>query len=189
VLDSGRAADEADLLAARSDPEAYGALYDRRSRQILAFFYRRTLCPHTSAELMAETFAVGYALRDRYDPERAAPLSWLLGIANNQYRSWVRRGVVSTKARRRWGIATPVLVADDLEAIEQLVDLEPVRQGLRDALDELTPGTRDAVLLRVAHDLPYEDVAERLGCSVGAARVRVSRGLQLLHDRLGGSLP
>jgi RNA polymerase sigma-70 factor (ECF subfamily) len=185
VLDRGGGDDEASLLAARTDPEAYAAFYDRRAQQVLAWFYRRTLCPHTSAELMAETFAAAWEHRHRYDPAVAPPITWLLGIARNQYRTWVRKGVVSRKARRRWGIATPALVADDLEAIERLVDLAHLRAELQGALDRLSPAVREAVLLRVAMDLHYEEVAAQLGCSVGAARVRVSRGLQQLHDRLG----
>jgi DNA-directed RNA polymerase specialized sigma24 family protein len=36
----------------------------------------------------------------------------------------------------------------------------------------------------VAMDLPYDEVATRLGCSQGAARVRVSRGLDALLIRM-----
>jgi RNA polymerase sigma-70 factor (ECF subfamily) len=166
------------------DADAFAELYDRRSQEVLAFFYRRTLCPHTSAELMAETFAVAFEHRRRFDPAVGPAGAWLHGIANNLYRGWVRKGVVSSKARRRWGIVTPTLVEEDLEAIERLIDLDELRDGLHAALDGLSPGTKDAVLLRVAMDLPYEAVAARLGCSIGAARVRVSRGLQLLHQRM-----
>ncbi len=35
-----------------------------------------------------------------------------------------------------------------------------------------------------AHDLPYTPPAQRLGCSEGAARVRVARGLSQLVDEL-----
>jgi DNA-directed RNA polymerase specialized sigma24 family protein len=39
-------------------------------------------------------------------------------------------------------------------------------------------------VLRVGHDLPYAEVARRLGCSEGAARVRVTRALTRLADLL-----
>ena len=61
-------------------------------------------------------------------------------------------------------------------------DAERLGRGLRAALDSLSPGVRDAVLMRVGLDLPYEEVALSLGCSVGAARVRVTRGLHSLAE-------
>ncbi|MEO7573507.1 MAG: RNA polymerase sigma factor [Acidimicrobiales bacterium] len=176
--------DEVLLVAARCNPAAFAELYDRRYKRVLGFFYRRILCPHTAAELTAETFAQAWASRSRFDPSEGMAMAWVMGIAGNLYRNWLRRGVVSDRARRRWGITTPMLVEEDLEKIEALVDLTALRTGLIEALAELSPKLREAVLLRVALDLPYEAVATELGCSVGAARVRVSRGL----DRLFVSL-
>jgi RNA polymerase sigma factor (sigma-70 family) len=180
-LDDG---DEALLVAARTEPEAFGVLYHRRFARVMGFFYRRTLCPHTSSELTAETFAQAWATRERFDPAEGMAMAWMMGIARNLYRNWLRRGVVSDRARRRLGVITPRLVEEDYEVIEALVDFSDLRVALHQALEGLSPKLRDAVVLRVAMDLPYEEVAARLGCSLGAARVRVSRGLDLLFLHL-----
>lgn len=176
----GQDEDTRALVAARIDSEAFGAFYERNSSRVIGFFYRRTLCPHTSAELAAETFAQALGSLKHFDPRRGSGRSWLFGIAGNLYRQWLRRGVVSDRNRRRVGIATPSLTEDDLDHIESLVDLRDLHGALRRALEELTPALRDAVLMRVALDLPYEQVALSLDCSIGAARVRVARGLQAL---------
>ena len=42
-------------------------------------------------------------------------------------------------------------------------------------LQDLPEGERAALLLRVDHDLPYEDIASALGTSLSAAKVRVHR--------------
>jgi len=47
--------DAALLTAARRDPEAFGVFYQRHAPVVLAFFYRRTACVQTSADLTAET--------------------------------------------------------------------------------------------------------------------------------------
>ncbi len=80
------------------------------------------------------------------------------------------------------------MAVDDgsLERIEALVDLEPARAQVRDAVAGLSSGMAEAVLLRVGEQLPYDEVARRLGCSEGAARVRVARGLAKLSAVLGG---
>lgn len=63
----------------------------------------------------------------------------------------------------------------------------PLLVALTHALAGLPASQVDTLRLRVMEDLPYSEVARRLGCSEGAARVRVSRGLARLHQELGGS--
>jgi RNA polymerase sigma-70 factor (ECF subfamily) len=178
--------DERLLLAARSDPEAFLAFYDRRFDGVMAFFHRRILCPQTTAELTAETFARVWATRARFDPEKGTAIGWTMGIAANLYRQWSHKGAISRIMRARLRVQTPELVAEDYEHIDSLVDLGELRDVLRGALDELSPKLKEAVVLRVAMDLPYEEVAARLGCTVGAARVRVSRALEVLLLRMEG---
>jgi RNA polymerase sigma-70 factor (ECF subfamily) len=175
------------LVAALADNEAFGSFYDRNHEPVLAYFYRRTFCPHTSADLCAETFAQAWRSIRRFDPAAGTGRAWLFGIAGKLHQQWLRKGVVSDGARRRLGMRTPVLTDDDLERIEQLVDTSDLRAGLRDALEQLSPGVRDAVLIRVGLDQPYEVVAEACSCSVGAARVRVSRGLATLAELIDGT--
>jgi RNA polymerase sigma-70 factor (ECF subfamily) len=176
----GDASDEESLVASRADPAQFAAFYDRRFTRVLAYFYRRILCPHTSAELAAETFARAFEVRHKFDPERGTAMGWLMGIALNLYRQWSYKGEVSSLVRERLRVETPTLFEDDLAEIESLIDLARLRGALRDALADLSDPLRDAVMLRVALDLPYPEVADRLGCSIGAARVRVSRGLESL---------
>ena len=56
--------------------------------------------------------------------------------------------------------------------------------GLDEALAELAPELKEAVGLRVVHDLSYAELAEAVGTTPGAARVRVHRGLAALRARL-----
>lgn len=44
---------------------------------------------------------------------------------------------------------------------------------------------RSAVVLRFYEDLSYEEIAQTLGCSQTAARIRVSRGVARMRDLLG----
>jgi RNA polymerase sigma factor (sigma-70 family) len=178
--------DDETLLVAtsRGDAAAFAALYRRHLDGVLAFFYRRTRCPHTAADLAAETFAEVLAGARRFDPGRGEAVAWLYGAANNLFRRWARNGRVARRRRERLGIVTPALTHEDVEHIEQLVDSAALRAGLADALEALSPSLRNAVLLRVGEDLPYAEVARRLGCSVDAARARVSRGMAKLEQHL-----
>jgi RNA polymerase sigma-70 factor (ECF subfamily) len=172
------------LLAARQEPGEFARFYDRNSHLVIAYFYRRTACPHTSADLSAETFAEALASLHRFDSNRGTGRGWLFGIAGNQYRQWLRRGRVRDNARRKLGMQITEWDNTDLERIEALVDFGPVRSGLQEALLSLPASMREAVILRVGFEMPYPEVADRLGCTVNNARVRVSRGLDRLMEAL-----
>ena len=103
-----------------------------------------------------------------------------------QFRHWLRRQRVQDRARQQLGIYLQLPQADDLDLVELRADLELAAGPLDGALAALSEPTRAAVLLRVVDELPYADVAARLECSEGAARVRVSRGLAQLFDQLAG---
>src|SRR5438552_5482020 len=179
-LERGADPDGALLVCARADAVAFAQFYDRNCPAVLAFFYRRTACPHTAADLTAETFADALASVRRYEPARGTGRGWLFGIAGNQYRQWLRRGRVSDSARRKLGVQTGDWDESDIERIETLVDFAPLRSALQDALLTLPAAMREAVILRVGCELPYTEVADRLGCTVNNARVRVSRALDRL---------
>ena len=101
-------------------------------------------------------------------------------------RDPIRRQQAESRARKRLGVPRTAVEDSDLERIEQLADFRPVRAAVQEALSRLPPALSSAVVLRVANDLPYPDVAQRLGCSEKAARVRVSRALRRLGELLEG---
>lgn len=171
-----------DLLerAADGERQAFAAFFRRYQHRVAAYHYRRTFCPTTTADLTSETFARAIEGVRRYDRRRGTGAGWLFGIANNVNREWVRKGVVNRRTADRLRIHPGPLRGDDLERVEELADVELMRAALADALAQLSPSLRDAVLLRVAMDLPYDEVADKLGCTAGAARVRVTRALAQL---------
>ncbi len=172
------------LTAASDDPTAFAAFYRQNVPQLLAYFYRRTMCAESAADLTAETFAQLWASRRRFDPAKGSAIAWTMGIAGNLYRQFLRKGVVSARVRKRLEVEMPTLGREDTDRIESLVDLEALQGALRSAVLSLSPRLRDAVMLRVVLENSYEEVAAELGCSIGAARVRVSRGLSALSELL-----
>lgn len=176
--------DAALLQAAIDDPDAFGLFYDRHAQPVLQFLYRRTDSAETAADLCAETFAAAFVQRRRFRDTGTTARPWLYGIAKNLLGHYLRRQRVSERYRRRIGAGIAALDDEDLLRVEELADVAPYRHEIRAAIEQLPEGTADAVVLRIGHDLPYPEVATRLGCSEGAARVRVSRGLARLADLL-----
>ena len=173
--------DAALLLASREDPATFVELYRRHAEDLLRYFARRTLDPEAAAELTAETFAEAFASRTRYSYVNGVDgVAWLYGIARHQLGRFFRRGRIDADARRKIGLPARELPPEDYERIEELVDFEPLRAALAEALGTLAEDQREALKLRVIDGLPYPDVAARLQCAETAARQRVSRGLRRL---------
>jgi RNA polymerase sigma factor (sigma-70 family) len=171
---------------ARRDPEALGELY-RRHAERLHSWLRGKVEPHIACELTAETFAqAALSLRRFQDPGGGSASPWLFGIARNLLRRYYERERVDRSARRRLGM--PELPHDpELARIEERDRAERMRPSLVAALATLPPGQRRALELRVIEQLPYHQVASSLSCSEGAARIRVTRALGSLSERLKGA--
>src|SRR5215211_2708893 len=108
---AGHLRTDAELLtAARRDPAAFAAFYDRHAVAVLGFFARRTACAATAADLTAETFAQAYASRRRYRDTGDPATAWLFAIARHQLAGFLRRQAVDDRARRRLGIAPAALL-------------------------------------------------------------------------------
>lgn len=184
-MDTYESIEDADLLRiAKREPEAFGAFYDRHAETILAYCMRRVGCAETAADITAEVFAAAYVQRSKFRNVGKPAVAWLYGIARRQIGTFARKERVSAKYLHRLGMTTPMVTPSEVDRIDALVDLEPLRSVLAESVAALPAGQADALHLRVVQELPYAEVAVALGCSEGAARVRVARGLSSLADSM-----
>lgn len=184
--DDGSGAGEEELLLVRAatDADAFAEFYDRRQAQVLRYFVGLSGSHQDAAELHAETFAQALAHVDQFDPERGTAGAWLYTIATNQFRKFQRAGVISRRYREQEELMTPSMALDESERAAEVADAQVLTPHLLRAMGGLSEALRSAVWLRVAHDLPYREVAERLGVTEGTARIRVTRGLRHLRVAL-----
>ncbi len=167
------------LEASRTEAPPFRELYDRYAERMYRFHLSRTRSDDAAHDLTAETFAQAWLARTRFrDEAEGSAAPWLFGIARNVLSQSVRRGRLERAACDRLGILErldrePAAVEPD----EAWVD------GLEEALAALPEGQADAIRLRFVDDLTYDELADELGTTPEAARVRVHRGLSAL--RLG----
>lgn len=161
--------------------EGFSRLYERENRTVARFFARRVLDGQTALDLTAETFAQAFLSRKRFrgrnETEQGA---WLMVIAQRQLSRYWRRGKAERKALQRLGLEPPEADANDLEALERLAGQAILRRELVAALAELKADQREALELRIIEDVPYPEIASRLGITEPTARARVSRALRAL---------
>jgi RNA polymerase sigma factor (sigma-70 family) len=176
---------DAELLRrAGRDPDAFAVFYRRHAGAVLTFFWNRTACAETAADLAAETFAQAYLSRRRYRPGPAPATAWLFAIARHQFSHYVRSASVASRGRARLGMRVGAHSSEELDRVEELADFANHRDTIHQALTRLSTALGDAVRFRVIDELSYDDVAERLGCTPAAARQRVARGLDQLATEL-----
>ena len=112
---------------------------------------------------------------------RAAFATWCYRVAVNACLDELRRrrrrpdpGLPEAEeAPRRTGPDLDTTVAD--------------RMAIDEALADLSPEFRAAVVLRDVCDLDYAEIAEVLGIPPGTVRSRIARGRAALADRLTGN--
>lgn len=179
--------DDDALLArqARRDPDAFLRLYVRHAPGVHRWL-RSRLDEQTALDLTAETFARALANLGRYRAEVGPLAAWIHGIAQNLFRLYLRERRVETTARRRLGVPVGPY-SGDLDDAERRLVAQAKSAELAAALADLPRAQREALELRVVEQLPYDAIGRRLGCSTGAARVRVTRALKTLHSHLEGA--
>jgi RNA polymerase sigma factor (sigma-70 family) len=180
---------DAELLkAAWQDPEAFREFYDRYAVWIRSWFLRHTGSEPGSLDLTAETFAQAWHASRRFrDEADGSGAPWLFGIARNLLRQYHKHNRIESAARERMGLQATSAECEDYERIDERSEVRSLTPLLRHAVRALPAEQRRALELRVVHQLPYEAVAGRLGCSQNAARLRVARALRALTTQMNSA--
>ncbi|HYE05339.1 MAG TPA: RNA polymerase sigma factor [Planctomycetota bacterium] len=167
---------------AAGDAAAWSWLAETQRPRLLASAMRLLRCPALAEDAVQEALVLvrsqaGGFHRRGGDPEREAS-AWLGRLVRCRTFNLLREG---RRRRRREHDAAD----DDIAHADQpdRLDEEQVRL-LHAALAELSPGDRRVIALMFFDELPYERVADELGCSVATARVRSHRAVQRIRRRL-----
>jgi len=164
-----------------SPPSAFIEFYERNAETVLLFFTRRTLDVEVALDLTAETFAQAWRGWPRVRMDSVEEVQgWIFTIARRQLGRYLRRGEVERRALNQLGFSVPELAEDEIADIEQAAELDALRSALGVELEKLNEDQRQALHLRIVEELPYPEVARRLGTTEPTARARVSRGLRAL---------
>lgn len=166
--------------------EAFAELFERHADEIHRYAARR-LGGAVADDVLAETFAVAFQHRRRYDVARADARPWLYGIATNLVRGHRR-----AEARRLRAVARSHR-GDDGEPMTDRVDArvsaQAARRALVGALAGLSARHRDVILLHAWAELEYEQIAEALDIPVGTVRSRLHRARNQLQAAIAAHRP
>ncbi|HEY3325309.1 MAG TPA: RNA polymerase sigma factor [Planctomycetota bacterium] len=176
-------------LAAGSH-EAFEVLLARYEAALITFCYAFMRNREAAEDLAQETFMRVFRNCQRYQPV-AKFTTWLYRIAANLCINELKKGKLrhsisldepagpdpdGTKIIER--IATP-----DASPLNEAEDREA--QGLIGrAIDQLPDDQRTTLIMVEYHHMAYQDIAEILGVSVSAIKMRVKRARETLREML-----
>ncbi len=177
--------DDRRVRAVTLSEDDFTRLYRRHAQSLLLFFQRRVHDAELATDLMADVFVTALAHQEQFRGDGDNELSgWLWSIARSTLRDHERRGATERRGAARVGRERRALTDREIERIEELAGLAQLREQIAAQVAELPPEQQLAVRLRVIEDLPYAEVADRMGTSVEAARAQVSRALRRLSREL-----
>lgn len=154
--------------------DEFRSLYNRYYDAVHAYFRRRT-GPASAPDLTAEVFTVAWR-RIADVPGGAEALLWLYGVAANvashQRRSLARTARLETRLK-----AVPTSPSNEPEP--QVVRWAEFDRVLA-AADRLRSTDREILQLAAWEELPHDQIAQLLGCSVAAVDQRLHRARKRL---------
>jgi RNA polymerase sigma-70 factor (ECF subfamily) len=169
--------DAAPVAAAKVDPAAFVALYDRYFDLVYGYVRLRIGDRPTSEDVTSQVFVTALAKIDGFRGH--GPFAaWLFRIAANAVRS---------EQRRRRPVGNVDTLLEGLPAADPgpaEVTLARERQArLHAAVAGLDRDEQHLLALRYGAGMSFEEVADSLGIAPGAARVRMHRVIEQLRRR------
>lgn len=164
------------------DAAAFRSLFERYAPLLLRAMLRELFVREEANDLVQQTFLQLHRARRDFDPgQKLKP--WVFTIAMNLKREYFRR-----KKRRpersldAESVPEPAVAARGAEQVE-------ARRTLSKALADLPADQREVIELHWFDGLEFPEVAEVVGASVSAVKVRAHRGYVRLRLALGDAAP
>lgn len=176
------AATEALVDRARSgDRAAFDELVRATYTDTYTLAYRLTGDEEDARDVVQETYLRAYRGLSRFRGD-AQFSTWLYRITANCANTHLGRRV----RHRHDELTEEAPVVDDRPESDPQgrAENEALRSRLRVAIEQLPPRLRAVVVLRDVYDLPHEAIADELGISESAAKVRLHRARRRLREEL-----
>jgi RNA polymerase sigma-70 factor (ECF subfamily) len=162
----------------RGEPGAFEEVVERTNRQVYTLAYRLVGDRHEAEDVAQEAYLRAYrSLRGFRGDARFE--TWLYRIVANAAMTQLRR-------RGRFG---------DLLGDQDVVSLQPAARPIEETVEEdeiktalqaLPLGQRTAVVLKDVYGFSCQEIADEIGVSEGAVKVRLHRARRRLKELIYG---
>jgi RNA polymerase sigma-70 factor (ECF subfamily) len=161
------------------DTQAFGELVRRYQRALHRHAVGMVLDHDVAADMVQDTFIRAFThLSTCRDPTRFR--GWIFQMLRNRCLDYLKE-----PRRRHIRLDDAGPLVDETEGVSDRFVRGELRAELRAALTALPPAQRECFLLHYVENMRYETMAELLGVSVSALKMRVLRARQALSAALG----
>jgi len=175
----------------KGDLVAFETLVSRHRARLALYIANVLGNTETAEDLVQETFLRAFRARERYVPT-ARWTTWVRKIAQNLSRDERRRRTYAPlySLDEPCPNAHDALVMGDMIAdVGQLLPDEAIcRQEtldeLRRSVESLSWKHAQVLKLRIYEGLNYQEIADRLGCSLGTVKSRIHYAVEELRNRV-----
>jgi RNA polymerase sigma-70 factor (ECF subfamily) len=171
-------------LAQAGMRDAFAVLVQRHAQRVFNLCSRFANDAQQGQELAQDTWVAVWQSRERYQVDSDFG-AWLVTVALNRCRNHSRHAKVVAAHTSQGNIDDAVTAGREYspEQLDRLLTDER-RRKVRRALAELSAPMREALLLRFAEELRYDQMTSATGTGEATLRSRVHHGLKLLKKKL-----
>ncbi|MFB4315049.1 RNA polymerase sigma factor [Actinomadura sp. 21ATH] len=166
--------------ARNGDERAFGELFDRHSRTVYNYCFRRTADWSAAEDLTSVVFMETWRRRAHVRLSADSLLPWLYGVATNVLHNH-RRSLRRHRAALDRVRALPAAVNDAAAAAARL-DAEHEMRAVLASIRKLARKDQEVLALCVWEGLGYAEAAAALGVPVGTVRSRLARARERLKQ-------
>lgn len=158
-------------------PDRSEEAFHRHYAQLFRYIRRRTPDDFEAEDVTQAVFADAAQRLGDFKPGASPVLAWLYTVAQRRLADRARR-LAHQRASLRELERTRLAPAETVYGPD-------VAAELREAIAALSEAQRTVVVMKLLRGLSFAEIAERVGTSDAACKMRFARGLEALRDRLG----
>ncbi|HVF56360.1 MAG TPA: sigma-70 family RNA polymerase sigma factor [Pyrinomonadaceae bacterium] len=167
--------------------DGFEELVRRYQRPIVSYVYRMVGDYDMALDLTQEVFIKIYGSLERYRPEYKFS-TWIYRIAHNAAIDHLRRAGGNRTEDLKLeaedgGIYEKPLASGSLTP-EQESERSERRAEIESVVVQLPPSYRELIVLRHAHDMSYDEIAEVTGLPLGTVKNRIFRAREAMRALL-----
>jgi RNA polymerase sigma-70 factor (ECF subfamily) len=172
-------------VAERRDRSAFAELFQHLAPYFKRFALAKGEDHQRAEELAQETMLTIWRKAATFDPEKAAPMTWLFAIARNKRIDLFRRnGLAHANIEQ-----APVQVEDERHGPEATYAADRARGSIQRALRALSTAQRAVIEKAFVEEKSHSVVAEELALPLGTVKSRIRLALNRLRSELAEERP
>nr|WP_299073927.1 RNA polymerase sigma factor [uncultured Allomuricauda sp.] len=165
------------LKVKSGDLDKLGLLYERHKKRLFGFFYNLGNNPSVSEDLVQNVFERMLKYKESYTGDGSFP-AWMFRMARNVNYDYHKKTVKENVSK---GISPEDVRTGIDDFLNEKVEMEGNTILLKRALKKLPKEKRELLILSKYRDLKFAEIGQIVGCTEGAAKVRVHRALKDLR--------